>query len=218
MAVAARHGWDVVAEYKDEGISGAKGRYQRPGFDALCVGVARKEYDMIASWAVDRLGRSLKDLVDFLGDMHSKGVDLYLHQQGIDTTTPTGRMMFQMLGVFAEFERSMIVARVKTGLARAKAEPRSKVRLEKLREGKIKQLAFGRPSKFTPANTRKAREMLNEGVGVNKIADKLEVGTGTIFKLKTILERTALGHTPDMIAKALKTSPESVQMFLTNAA
>jgi DNA invertase Pin-like site-specific DNA recombinase len=215
--VAERHGWEVVAEFKDEGISGAKGRDKRPGFDALCKGVSRREFDMIASWSVDRLGRSLQGLVEFLGEVHAKGVDLYLHQQSIDTTTPTGKAMFQMMGVFAEFERSMIVGRVNAGLARAKAEPRS-ARLEKLRKGKIKQLAFGRPSKFTPVKTRKAREMLNAGVGVNKIADTLDVGTGTIFKLKTILARTANGETSEIIATALKTSVESVQTFLNNAA
>ena len=69
----------------------------------------------------DRLGRSLRDLVAFLGELHAKGIDLYLHQQGIDTTTPAGKAMFQMMGVFAEFERAMIVERVKAGLARARA-------------------------------------------------------------------------------------------------
>ncbi len=61
---------------------------------------------MVASWSVDRLGRSLQDLVIFLGEMNAKGVDLHLHQQGLDTSTPAGRAMFQMLGVFAEFERA----------------------------------------------------------------------------------------------------------------
>jgi len=218
MAVAERHGWLVVAEFKDEGISGAKGRDKRPGFDKLHEGVMRREFDMVASWAVDRLGRSLKDLIDFLSLMRSKKVDLYLHQQGVDTSTDMGKMMFQMLGVFAEFERSMIVSRVNAGLKRAKDDPRSEMRLEKLRKGKIKQLTFGRPSRLTPAKTREARTMLSDGIGVNKIADKLDVGTGTIFKLKVILHRTALGETPKVIAAALKTSPESVQSFLKNAA
>ena len=70
----------------------------------------------------DRLGRSLQDLVSFLGELHAKGVDLYLHQQGLDTGTPAGRAMFQMLGVFAEFERGIIVERVKSGLSRAQSQ------------------------------------------------------------------------------------------------
>lgn len=117
-AVAQRQGWDVVTVLTDEGISGAKGRDRRPGFDALLKGVARRDFDQIMAWSVDRLGRSLPDLVSFLNDAHAKSVDLYLHQQGLDTSTPSGRMMFQMLSVFAEFERAMIRERIMAGLRR----------------------------------------------------------------------------------------------------
>ena len=120
--VAKRHDWQVVEVYRDKGISGAKGRDQRPGLDKLLAAVARKEVDMVAAWSVDRLGRSLTDLLGVLQELHAKGVDLYLHQQGLDTSTPSGRAMFQMMGVFAEFERAMIRERVMAGLARAKAE------------------------------------------------------------------------------------------------
>nr|WP_313422971.1 recombinase family protein [Brevundimonas diminuta] len=117
-AVAQRQGWDVVTVLTDAGISGAKGRDRRPGFDALLKGIARREFDQIMAWSVDRLGRSLPDLVSFLNDAHAKSVDLYLHQQGLDTSTPSGRMMFQMLSVFAEFERAMIRERIMAGLRR----------------------------------------------------------------------------------------------------
>ena len=103
-AVAERHGWYVVAVFKDQGISGAKGRDTRPGLDRLMQAVSRKEFDMVAAWSVDRLGRSLQDLIGLLQDFHAKGIDLYLHTQGLDTSTPSGRAMFQMLSVFAEFE------------------------------------------------------------------------------------------------------------------
>jgi len=119
---AQRHGWDVVCEYVDHGISGAKGRDKRPEFDRLLKAANRKEFDVIMSWSVDRLGRSMGDLVTFLNEIHAKGVDLYLHQQGIDTTTPMGKAMFQVAGVFAELERSMIQERVKAGLERARQE------------------------------------------------------------------------------------------------
>ena len=89
--VVGRHGWQVVATYTDEGVSGAKGRDRRPGFDKLCRAVARREVDTVMSWSVDRLGRSLQDLVGFLGELQAKGVDLYLHVQGLDTGTPAGR-------------------------------------------------------------------------------------------------------------------------------
>ena len=114
-----RHGWHIVAEYTDHGISGTKGRDQRPEFDRLCKGVARRKFDIVAAWSVDRLGRSLQHLVAFLGELRGAGVDLYLHKQGLDTSTPTGRAMFGMCGIFAEFEREMIVERVKAGIAKA---------------------------------------------------------------------------------------------------
>src|SRR6201981_3084012 len=138
QAVAERHGWNVVAVFTDAGISGTKGREQRPGYDRLCRGIARRQFDQVAAWSVDRLGRSLQELVAFLGEVHAKGVDLYLHQQGIDTATPAGKALFQMTGVFAEFERAMIRERVKAGLARARAQGK---RLGRPRVGtKIEQL------------------------------------------------------------------------------
>ena len=115
-AVATRLGWIVVAVHTDEGISGAKRRDQRPGYDALLKGVARREFDLIAAWSVCRLGRSLQDLVGFLGEVQNRQVGLYLHVQGLDTTTPAGRALFGMLGVFSEFERAMIRDRVRAGL------------------------------------------------------------------------------------------------------
>ena len=120
-AIAARSGWEVVGFYEDAGISGAKGRDKRPGFDRLLKDVTNRKVNMIAAWSVDRLGRSLQDLVGFLNELQAVKCDLYLHQQSIDTTTPSGRAMFQMCGVFAEFERSMIQQRVVSGMARAKA-------------------------------------------------------------------------------------------------
>jgi DNA invertase Pin-like site-specific DNA recombinase len=166
QAVANRHNWDVVKVFKDEGISGSKGRDKRPGFDELCKGIARKDFDMVAAWAVDRLGRSLQDLIAFLSDMNAKGIDLYLHQQGIDTTIPSGKAMFQMLGVFAEFERAMIQERVKAGLQRAKAA------------GKV----LGRPSVSVDTKSR-ILELKAEGKGIRKIASELHTGVGTVTRI-----------------------------------
>ncbi len=155
-AVARRHGWQVVETFRDQGISGAKGRNGRPGFDALCAGIVRRDFELVAAWSVDRLGRSLQDLVVFLGELHAKNVDLYLDQQGLDTSTPAGRALFQMLGVFSEFERAMVRERVKAGLVRARAQgkrlgrppiPKAKVRAiqKALRDGgqSIRQIAAG---------------------------------------------------------------------------
>ena len=169
QAVAERHGWTVVTVFKDQGISGAKGRDQRPGFDKLLKAVARREFDMVAAWSVDRLGRSLIDLVGVLQELHAKHVDLYLHQQGIDTTTPSGKAMFQMMGVFAEFERSMIRERVMAGLARARAEG--------------KQL--GRPATVADdtAKVRTIRAARAAGKSIRTIAREEGVGIGTVSRL-----------------------------------
>jgi len=122
QAIAERMGWEIIKVYKDHGISGAKGRNGRPAFDALCKAAAKREFDIVMAWSVDRLGRSLQDLVGFLSELQALRIDLFLHQQGIDTTTPAGKALFQMMGVFAEFERAMIQERVRAGLRRAVSE------------------------------------------------------------------------------------------------
>lgn len=162
--MAERMGWTVVAHFTDEGISGARGREKRPGLDALLKGITRREFDMVAAWSVCRLGRSLQHLVSLLGDLDARGVDLYLHVQALDTSTPSGKAMFQMLGVFAEFERAMISERVKAGLARS------------ARKG-------GRP----PLDADKAeqiRRSLARGTSINATAKKLRVGVGTVHRMK----------------------------------
>ena len=164
--VADRNGWQIIQEFVDHGISGAKGRDQRPAFDEMCKGVIRKEFDLIMSWSVDRLGRSLQHLVTFLDELHSKKVDLFLHRQGIDTTTPAGKMMFQMLGVFAEFERAMIKERINAGLARAKAQGKT----------------LGRP-KVSLQVENKIRKLRSTGKGIRKIASELSVGVSTVKRV-----------------------------------
>ena len=166
-----RLGWDIVATFLDEGISGAKGREKRAGLDALMKGIARKEFDMVASWSVCRLGRSLQHLVSLLGDLDARGVDLYLHVQAIDTSTPSGRALFQMLGVFAEFERAMISQRVKAGLARS------------TKKG-------GRPP-IDWLKKQKVERLLSGGLSINKTAKKLRVGVGTVHRIKTAMANAA---------------------------
>ena len=114
--VAGRMDCEIVRVYRDHGISGAKGRDKRPEFDRLIRDAAQRKFDMVMAWSVDRLGRSLQDLVSFLTELHALHVDLFLHQQGLDTTTPAGKAMFQMMGVFAEFERAMMAEQVAPGL------------------------------------------------------------------------------------------------------
>jgi DNA invertase Pin-like site-specific DNA recombinase len=117
--IAKRRGWEVVQEYRDAGISGSKGREARPGLDEMLNDAQRRRFDVVMAWAIDRLGRSLVDLLGTIQTLEHCGVDLYLDQQAIDTTTPAGRLMFQVTGAFAEFERSMIKQRINAGLKRA---------------------------------------------------------------------------------------------------
>jgi DNA invertase Pin-like site-specific DNA recombinase len=163
-AVSARMACDITKVYSDHGISGAKGRDKRPAFDRLCRDAARREFDIVMAWSVDRLGRSLRDLIEFLSELHALGIDLYLQQQGLDTTTPSGRAMFQMMGVFAEFERAMIAERVRAGLARARANG----------------TRLGRPRLSAETETA-----IREASGsIRQIAVQFKVGIGTVARLR----------------------------------
>src|SRR5258707_9046184 len=160
---AGRMGCNVVKVYKDHGISGAKARDKRPAFDALCRAATRREFDVVMAWSVDRLGRSLQDLVGFLSELHALRIDLYLHQQGLDTRTPAGKAMYQMMGVFAEFERAMIQERVRAGLARTRAAG----------------TRLGRP--FLPERKAAAiRAHLKSGTGILKTARLVGCGVSAV--------------------------------------
>jgi DNA invertase Pin-like site-specific DNA recombinase len=165
-AVAARSGWNVVRVFEDADISGAKGRDKRPGLDAMLKAVNAREFDMVAAWSVDRLGRSLTDLLGILQGLHDKGVDLFLHQQGLDTSTTAGKAMFQMLGVFAEFERGIIRERVNAGLARARANG------TKLGRRRVK-----------PSVEERIHELRKGGMGILKIGREVGVGTSVVQRL-----------------------------------
>lgn len=176
--IAERAGWYVVAEFVDHGISGAKGRDKRPEFDALCKGLVRREFDVVMSWSVDRLGRSLQHLVSFLSDLEGAGVDLFLRQQGIDTTTPGGKALFQMMGVFAEFERSMIRERVQSGIERARLEEADPQGVKRRRRAGKK--AHGRPSVLNEPLIREIRQARESGSSYRRIAGQLGVSLGTV--------------------------------------
>lgn len=169
--VAGRLHWEVVHIFRDEGISGARGREKRPGFDQLLRGINRRDFDLVASWSVDRLGRSLPDLVGFLNELQARNVDLYLHKQGVDSSTPSGRMLFGVLAVFSEFERAMIIHRVKAGLNRVRAQG---VRL-------------GRPP-LPQDRADKIRRLLAAGHGVRATARKAGVSAATVQRLKNAMQ------------------------------
>jgi DNA invertase Pin-like site-specific DNA recombinase len=165
--IAEGRGWAVTEVYEDFGISGAKGRDKRPALDRMLKDANRRRFDVAMAWSIDRVGRSLSDLLATIQHLEAVRVDLYLDQQNIDTTTPTGRLLFQITGAFAEFERSMIRSRVNAGLARARAQGK--------RLGR-------RPA--SEAVVKRIREELMTGAGILKTAKALGVGTGTVHRVK----------------------------------
>jgi DNA invertase Pin-like site-specific DNA recombinase len=176
---AGRLGWSIVSVFRDEGISGAQGRAKRPGLDALLRGVARREFDIVAAWSVCRLGRSLSDLIGLLGELQSRDIELYLHQQALDTSTPAGRMLFGMLGVFSEFERALVRDRVLAGLSRAKSAG----------------TRLGRPPTM-PFTIRRIRAALDEGRGVRETARLLKVSAAKVSEIKHMISAATTASSP----------------------
>jgi DNA invertase Pin-like site-specific DNA recombinase len=167
--VCSRNGWNIVREIDDQGISGAKGRAERPGFDELHRMVSRREADIVVVWSVCRLGRSLTDLLSFMSELEAKSMNFYSHQQGLDSRTPGGRLSFAIFSAVASFEREMIKERVSAGLARAKAQGKK----------------LGRPTNVN-ANTSIAVKLLREkGHSIHSIAKQLRIGVGTTQRLLT---------------------------------
>src|SRR5215469_1697396 len=179
--IAERGDWQVVEIYKDHGISGAKSRDKRPGLDLMLTDASRRKFDVVMSWAIDRLGRSLIDLLGTIQHLEACRVDLYLDQQHIDTTTPVGKLLFQITGSFAEFERSMIRTRVNAGLKRAKDQIKQKGHFV-TKHGEVKK-RLGRPN-ADPDKLRKAQAELAKGIGINKVAKAVGLGVGTVARLK----------------------------------
>jgi DNA invertase Pin-like site-specific DNA recombinase len=173
-AWAGAHGHEIADVYADAGVSGAKGRDRRPEFDRMLKDAVRRKFDLLAAWSVDRLGRSLPDLVDALKELHAAGVNLFLHEQALDTTTPAGAAMFGMMGVFAQFERAMIRERVNAGLSRARAEGKK----------------LGRPRIGADLEQR-VRELRSAGKGIKAVAKELSVGVGTVQRIDRATRQAA---------------------------
>ena len=163
--VAQNNGWEIVDEYL-ETVSGTKGRDQRKEFDRLMKDAIRGKFQMILAWDVSRLGRSLKHLVEFMEDIQNRNIDLYLHQNGIDTSTSGGRALFHMIGIFSEFERSIISDRIKTALARVRSEGKK----------------LGRPTNYNDGMKNSIRLLRDRGMSIKKIALNLEIGVGTVYR------------------------------------
>ena len=163
--VASRSGYSIVEEFVDEGISGAKGRVDRPALDRMLRDCAKRRFDMVMVWDISRLGRSLQNLIEVMNELQSLKVDLFFVQQGMDTSTASGRMMFSVFGALGEYERELIRERTLLGQQRARAQG----------------VKFGRPRTVTD-NTRDAiRLMRSQGVAIRKIATTLGIGVSTCY-------------------------------------
>jgi DNA invertase Pin-like site-specific DNA recombinase len=165
--IAKGRGWQIVQTFTDAGVSGGKGRKDRPGLDEMLRQSQRHRFDVVMAWAIDRIGRSLIDLLGTIQHLEACGVDLYLDQQAIDTTTPAGKLMFQVTGAFAEFERSLMRQRIHAGLERAVANGKTQ----------------GRPLN-DPQAVVKARQWLGRGLGINKVARQVGLSNSTVARLK----------------------------------
>lgn len=166
--VAAHRGWEIVATYSDKGISGAKSRKDRPEFDQMLSDAGRGKFDLVMAFALDRIGRSLADLLHTIRHLEECRVDLFIDKQMLDTTTPQGKLLFAVTGAFAEFERDMIVQRVNAGLARAKA----------------KGVTLGRPKIDVKLEADIRKAITKGGKGKHKIAAEFGVGSGTVARIK----------------------------------
>lgn len=164
---ARRMGWEITVELSDNGISGAKGRNQRPAFDRLLRMVQRREVDVVMAWSIDRLGRSIQHLVSFMADIQGAGLDLYIHKQAINTSTPTGRMFFGILSALGEYERELIRERIHAGLARARSEGKK----------------LGRPSMVNDGLIASVKLLREKGHSIHQIAKHLRIGVGTTHKI-----------------------------------
>ncbi len=166
-SIAQRMGYTIVAEYSDVGVSGTKNRYSRPGLDAMMKAATQRKFDLVMCWSIDRLGRSLQNLVEILNEFHSMQIDFYFMQQAMDTTTPSGRMIFSVFGAIAEFERNLIRERVMAGQARAKANG----------------VKLGRPSKMNDGMKNAVLLLREKGMGIKQIAKQLQIGIGTVYSV-----------------------------------
>ena len=161
-SIAERMQYIIVDEFIDEGISGATS--SRPALDALMKSATQRRFDMVMCWSIDRLGRSLQNLIEILNELQSLKVDLFFMQQGLDTSTSAGRMMFSIFGALAEFERNLIRERVIAGQNRAKA----------------RGVKMGRPSKMNDGLKSAIQLLRQKGMGIKKIAKECGVGIGTV--------------------------------------
>jgi len=163
--VADQAGHSEIKVFLDEGISGAKGRDKRPGLDALLKAATRKEISKVYIFSIDRIGRSVSNLISTLEELQAAGVGIYFHKQAIDTSTPAGKLLFNLIAVFSDYEREIIKERVSSGLQRA-------------RDNGVK---LGRKP-LAPITAKQIKERRDKGESVRKIAKALNISISSVSR------------------------------------
>ena len=165
--LANRQGYTIIKIYSDNGISGTKLTADRPALNDLMTDARKRKFDMVLVWSLDRLGRSLKHCLELLQELQELKVDLFFQQQGMDTSTSSGKLMFSMIGAFAEFERNIIRERVMAGQMRAKKNG----------------VKLGRPTKMNDGMRSAVKILRGKGMGIKQIAKELQIGVGTCYSV-----------------------------------
>lgn len=167
LRVAEQRGWNIVEVYEDQAVSGAKARDQRPAFQRMANDAAKGRINMVAAWALDRLGRTSRDVINFISDLPDQGVSLYLHKEQLDTSSAVGKLVLTIMAGVAEMERSRLVERINAGLARAKSQGKR----------------IGRPTTVTTKTEQRIRDLRATGMGILKIGRTVGCGTSTVQRV-----------------------------------
>lgn len=165
-SLAERMGYEIVAEYKDEGISGAKNRDERPSLNAMMKDAVRGKFEMILCYDLSRLGRNLEELIRIMNEMNSLNINLFFYREAINTDSSSGKLMFSMFGVLAEWERSLISERIVSGQNRARTQGKK----------------IGRPSTFNEGLMQAVRKMREKGMGIVAISRTLGIGVSSVYR------------------------------------
>ena len=165
--IAERSGYNIIQIYEDKGISGSKGREDRPSLNQMMKDATHRKFDMVMCWSIDRLGRSISHLIEIMNELNGLKIDMFFSQQSIDTTQSSGRMLFSIMGAIGEFEKSLIKERVLAGLDRARKNGTK----------------LGRPSNMTDGLKSAILILKDKGLGVRETCRKLGIGCATYYKV-----------------------------------
>lgn len=165
--LAKRLNLEIVQEYTDNGISGSKGREERPGLDLLLIHAGQRKFEQVLIFDITRLGRSLQNCIETLNYLNSLNIDILIQKQGIDTSTSVGRLTFSLMASLGEYEKNLMRERIVLGINRAKSQGKK----------------LGRPSNMNDGMKNAIKILREKGMGIVAISRQLNCGIGTIYKV-----------------------------------